>query len=67
VLCWGEGRRGSWCLTLHATRVATWPRYSRNMGRREERLLMLDVASNRVRNIFHNTFATHSQYLPGSI
>jgi hypothetical protein len=31
--------------------VATW-------GRREERLLMLDVASNHVRNIF----ATHSQH-----
>jgi hypothetical protein len=35
--------------------VATW-------GRREERLLMLDVASNRIRNIF----ATRSQHLLGS-
>jgi hypothetical protein len=58
MLCWGEGRRGTWCWMLHATRVATWPQYSRNMGRREERLLMLDVASNRVLNIF----ITHSQH-----
>jgi hypothetical protein len=35
--------------------VATW---SQHVGRREERLLMLDVASNRVRNIF----VTHSQH-----
>jgi hypothetical protein len=62
VLCRGEGRRGSWCWMLHATRVATWPQYSRNMvatwGRREEKLLMLDVASNHVRNIF----TTRSQH-----
>jgi hypothetical protein len=36
--------------------VATW-------GRREEKLLMLDVASNRVRNIF----ATRSQHLLGGL
>jgi hypothetical protein len=40
------------------TRVATWPQYSRNMGMREEKLLMLDVSSNRVRNIF----TTRSQH-----
>jgi hypothetical protein len=46
---------------LHATRVATWPQYSRNMGGQEEKLLMLDVTSNHVRNIF----ATRSQHLLG--
>jgi hypothetical protein len=35
--------------------VATW---SQHGGRREEKLLMLDVASNRIRNIF----ITHSQH-----
>jgi hypothetical protein len=70
VLCRGEGRRGSWCWMLHVTRVATWSQYSHNMvvtwGRREERLLMLDVARNRVRNMLtthlqhaHNIYSVH--------
>jgi hypothetical protein len=36
----------------------TGSQHGRNMGRREERLLMLDVASNRI----HNIFITHSQH-----
>jgi hypothetical protein len=50
-------------LDVACNTVATWSQYSRNMGGREERLLMLDVASNRVRNIF----TTRSQHLLGSI
>jgi hypothetical protein len=51
------------CCTQHGSQhghniVATWSQHGRNMGRREERHLMLDVASNRVRNIF----ATRSQH-----
>jgi hypothetical protein len=45
--CRGGGGEGSWCWMLHATRVATWSQYSRNMvatwGEGEERLMMLDV------------------------
>jgi hypothetical protein len=52
----GEEAPDVGCCTQHGSQhdrniVATW-------GRREERLLMLNVASNRVRNIF----VTHSQH-----
>jgi hypothetical protein len=55
----GEEAPDVGCCTQHGSQhgrniVATWSQ----QGGREERLLMLDVASNRVRNIF----VTHSQH-----
>jgi hypothetical protein len=53
----GEEAPDVGCCTQHGSQ------YSRNMGRTEERLLMLDVASNRVRN----KLATCSQHLFGGL
>jgi hypothetical protein len=45
-ICVEEEGESSWCWMLHATRVTTWSKYSRNMGRREEARWCLDVARN---------------------
>jgi hypothetical protein len=59
------GSESSWCdvVMLHATRVATWSQYSRNMRDEGGGLLMFDCCTQPSRNIARNMLATFAPWL----
>jgi hypothetical protein len=62
-------RGGGECWMLHATRVATWSQYSRNMvatwGRREKTRWCLDVARNMLVTWLAMAATCSQHFLPG--